>query len=195
MPHSTTLITPPDELPVALAQAKAHLRVTHTSEDDLISAYLASATDKVQRWTRRQLMQAEYELALDGFPLGGCVIELDLPPLVSVESVTYIDASGQDVTLDASAYQVDIRSTPGRLRPAAGSLWPLAKPGALASVVVAYTAGYADAERVPQALKMAILLLVAHWYEHREAVALTSVSEMPLAVQSLVGMYTLPEVF
>ena len=39
---------------------------------------------------------------------------------------------------------------------------------------------------VPQSIKQAILLLAAHWYEHREGVADgVSPKEVPLAVESL----------
>lgn len=197
----------PDNMPVTLAQVQAHMRVTLTQEDALISSYIAAATELVERWTRRQLVTAKYELALDGFPLvpglarGGRVvglaggIEIPRPPLVSVQSIKYFDPAGVQQTLDPSLYQVDARPLFGRVIPAPGTAWPATQLGVLSSVIIAFTAGYSSTTAVPPMLKTAIMLLVAHWYEHREAATEAKLSESPMAVQALVGMYSLAEVW
>lgn len=190
---SITLITAAEDLPVTLADAKLHMRVSHTAEDTIIAGYLAAATALVQKRTRRQLVEAAFELSMDGFL--SVAIELPLPPCISVDAITYIDTDGQAQTLAESAYQVDVRSTFARVLPAIGTSWPSIQASTMASVVIAFTAGYGDPADVPDPLKLAIKLLAASWFEHREAVATTTVNEVPLAVETLLGMYTLPEVW
>ncbi len=43
---------------------------------------------------------------------------------------------------------------------------------------------------IPQSIVAAILLLAAHWYEHRESVSDITVREMPFAVSALLDLYT-----
>lgn len=63
-----------------------------------------------------------------------------------------------------------------------------------AAIAVTFSVGYPQTgdppqSSVPAAIKAAILLLVGHWYESREAVAGGSVAEMPFAVSSLLAPY------
>ena len=45
--------------------------------------------------------------------------------------------------------------------------WPSAAPHAN-GIEIAFTAGYGDAAAdVPEPIRQALLLLIAHWYEHR----------------------------
>jgi uncharacterized phiE125 gp8 family phage protein len=60
-------------------------------------------------------------------------------------------------------------------------------------VTVTYSAGYGDADAVPAAIKEAIKLLAANWYENREA-AIVGASgvvpmELPLGVRDLIASY------
>src|SRR5690606_3870606 len=42
---------------------------------------------------------------------------------------------------------------------------------------------------VPEPIKVAILLLVGHWYQNREAATAKSISELPYAVSALIAPY------
>ena len=85
---SLKLITPPVGSALTLTEAKAHLRVTSSTEDTLHQAMIDAAEALAVTATGRQLMTATYDLTLDRF---APVIELPLPPLQSVTSVKYID--------------------------------------------------------------------------------------------------------
>ncbi|HEV2324557.1 MAG TPA: head-tail connector protein [Terracidiphilus sp.] len=52
------------------------------------------------------------------------------------------------------------------------------------------TASY-TVDNCPQTIVFAMLLLIAHWYEHREAVSQATLTEVPLAVQSLLAGETM----
>jgi uncharacterized phage protein (predicted DNA packaging) len=61
-----------DSIPLvlSLAVAKAHLKVDFATDDTLITGYIASAQDAVERHTSQVLTQRVMELAVAGFPLG-----------------------------------------------------------------------------------------------------------------------------
>lgn len=71
-------------------------------------------------------------------------IKLWYPPLVSVDSITYIDQAGNPQTLAAGTdFQVDPFSEPAIIQPLPNALlWPLTMRGVKNAVKILYTAGY-----------------------------------------------------
>lgn len=161
-----TLITAPESEPVTLAEAKAHMRVTHDDEDTLITALIAAAREACEQKLGRALITQTWEKVLDAFPENE--IRLPWPPLISITSVKYIDTSGAQQTLAADVYTIDADSEPGWLLLADGETWPETLDVANA-VRVRYSAGYGAAGAVPQSIKAWLLLKIAELYEHREA--------------------------
>ena len=179
------LIADATDEPVTLAEAKAQLRVDIDADDDLITGLITAARQMVEQVTRRALLSQDWELRLEKFP-GESVIELPLAPLQSVSAITYIDKLNVSHTLAASTYQVDAASTPGRVALVEGESWPGDTLRALGGVQIAFTAGWTSADAVPQAIRQALLLLVGHLYENREAVTDTRVLQTtPLAFEYL----------
>lgn len=181
-----TLILAPAGEPVTLAEAKLHCRVDSTDDDALITALIVAARNQAEDRTGRAMVTQKWRLDIDSFPGDG--IEIPLPPMLSVESITYLDSEGTRQTLDAAEYQVVVNETPGRVLPAYGKTWPGCRvaPG---SVQVSFTAGYGAAASVPQAIKQWMLLHIGHGYANREAVSVgDSVAAMPY-VDSLLDPY------
>lgn len=178
--------------PVSVAEAKAQSRVLGTSEDTLIERLVAAAVDHIEGPYGIGVVLSEqtWELALDWFPLS---IELPLYPVQSVTSIEYEDTAGVMQTVDSSVYRVDTHSNPARITLDFNQTWPT--PQAVSnSVKVKFVAGHANGD-VPQSLRHAIVLLAAHWFEHREAVALgTTATDMPMAVESLLARWRVPGV-
>ena len=53
-----------------------------------------------------------------------------------------------------------------------------------------FVAGYANAEAVPEGIKLAIKGLVGHWFEHREAITdEVTLSEVPTFIHALLAPY------
>jgi uncharacterized phiE125 gp8 family phage protein len=105
----------------------------------------------------------------------------------SITSVIYVDTDGQEQTLSADLYEVDIASDPGWIVPAASTRWPRTMR-TINAVRVRFVAGYGDPEDVPEKIKTAIKALVAHWYEAREPVAIgVTANEVPLHVGRLIN--------
>lgn len=186
---NTTLIVAPTEEPVSLMEARNHLRVDASDEDPLIVSLVRAARQLVESDTRRALVTQTWDYAVDyDWPTEedkrlGMVnrIVLPKPPVQSVTYVKYIDTSGVEQTLAANQYL--LRN--GVIEPAYGVTWPSVREQ-MATVTVRYVCGYGAASAVPEQVKQAILLLVGHWFSHREAVVSGTMNELPMAVQSLV---------
>jgi uncharacterized phiE125 gp8 family phage protein len=110
-----SLVTSATAEPVTRQQFKAHARITRDDEDGVIDGYLLAARRYVETALRRQLVNATWRLTLDCFP---ACIDVPLPPLSSVSSITYVDTDGATQTLNSSLYRVDTYSQPGRITPA-----------------------------------------------------------------------------
>lgn len=186
MPLTIKRTIEPATEPVTLAEVKANSRVDISADDALIESLISAARDYAERFTRRAFITSQFELFLDGFP---CVIHLVNPPILSVISVEYVNDAGDTVSLAADKYRVDHDSEPGRISPALGQDWPMASRQ-INAVKVTYAAGYGAADKVPAAIKQAILLIVGHWYENRESVVVgPAANEVPMAAESLLRMY------
>lgn len=183
------LTSGPAAEPVSLADAKAHLRVDGSDEDDLITGLITAARRHLERSLGRALITQSWFLFLDGWP-GGFVVELPIAPLQTIDSVTTFAADDTGTVFAADNYFVDATSEPPRLVLRGAQTWP--KPGRRANgIEIALTAGYgATSADVPQPLLQALLLLVAHWYEHREPVVLDDTPHaVPATVAGLLAPY------
>ena len=98
------------------------------------------------------------------------VIKLPRPPLLSVQSVNYIDPTGVWQVMPSNQYEViTSQNMPGYLR-SLQSGWPSIQQGVSNAVSITFTSGFATTSAVPQTFRTAILLLVTHWYENRAAI-------------------------
>ena len=183
------LITAADDYPVSLTAAKLHLRIDGTGEDANVSSLIARGTGYAQKQTGRALVSQQWRLVLDCFPSGA--IKLPLPPLVSVESITYLDEAGALQTLDPADYLVNPFGIVGEVTPAYGKSWPATRSQAMA-VKVAFTCGYGDADSVPEEIKGAILLMVGHLDQNREATGDKALESVPMGVDALLSAYVVP---
>lgn len=183
------VITEPTSDPVSVAEALKQCQIDHHEDDTYLRSLIRAATRRVETTLRRAIMPQTLRLSLDRFPCFGidpcAAIELPRPRAVSITTLTYIDDAGVQQTL--ASYQLDTESEPGRLLPAYGASWPSTRcqPNA---VQITYVAGFTSAAVVPQTIKLAILMLVAHWYAHRESVTEEgNLSETPQAVDFLLA--------
>lgn len=191
---SLMLLSPPAAEPVSLAEVKAHLRVDLPDEDALISALAVAARQAVEARGGLALIAQAWRFALDAPPevefapfgaAGVGDIALPLSPVASIDAVSVVDIAGVAAPVDPALYETAVGAT-GRVR--ALSPWPA--PGhKLDGVTVDFTAGYADAASVPDALKQAVLLLAAHFYENRERAQAERIYSIPDAVDALVAPY------
>jgi uncharacterized phiE125 gp8 family phage protein len=172
--------TAPLSEPITLAVAKAHLRVDFDDDDTLIGALITAAREYCEDVLGRALMTRTLEGALDDEPEGD-TITLPRPPLSSVRSVKFYDTDDVATTVDPADYLVDITSEPGRVVLNDGAEWPQVDLRPANAVVIEFDAGYGDdPEDVPAKFRQAMLLMIGHWYTHREEVSVGSGSAMPI---------------
>jgi len=193
--YGVSLVTAPTEEPVTTAEARSHLRLDDTDFDTQIANLVKAARGKVEAVTARQLVTATYDLTLDALPVGTATTRLPFGQLQSVTSVTYLDTAGASTTWSSSDYIVSTAEEPGGITPAYGIVWPSARVVKDAATV-RFVCGYGGASDVPDGLKHAILLLVAHWFENAEAVTVgLMATETPLAFDALCAPYLLGDYF
>lgn len=160
------------------------------SDDDLLNALITTARQHVENTLRRSLITQTWELWMETFPSTD-YIEIPLPPLISVSSITYYDVDDTVATMDADEYFVDVKSEPGRVSLNDGESWPSTTLRPHNGVCITFVSGYGAAASVPKAIKQAILLLISHLYENREAVTTSggAPNELPFAVNALLYPY------
>lgn len=159
------IVEPPESEPVTLDEAKAFARITLDDDDDIVTSLIVSAREFVENYTNRALIEQTRLVYLDlcDMPLGNS-ITLPFNPL-TIESINSYDSENTETEMDDSDYFLSGR----RVALNQNAQWPndLREFDCLA---IETTAGYGDdADSVPVNIKTAILQLVAHTYEHREA--------------------------
>lgn len=185
------LVTAPADTPISLAEAKAHLRVDVSSDDDYITALIAAAVSLVDghEGMLGGLAMFTQTWTLNVFKSQNGMVRLPMYPVQSVSGISYYDADDADQTDTVSNYYLHAFSDKAWLVPKDGFAWPSTsyRPDALR---ITFVAGYGVAADVPEDLKLALKFLVAHWYANREPVTLgLAPSNLPLSVETLLGRY------
>lgn len=195
-----TLATAPTVEPVTLAEAKTHARVDTSDDDTYISNLIQIARQYVEQITNRALITQTWDWYLDGFPFSSYdALIVPKPPLQSVTHIKYTDSiDGTLQTWSSASYDVDTDSRQGRIYPVYQGDWPTDVRDHPKAVIIRFVAGYADsgaspidlADNVPVEIKQAILLLVGHLYENREATSQNlNITDVPMGFDALLASH------
>jgi uncharacterized phiE125 gp8 family phage protein len=175
------LVTPPAVEPVALSDAKLHLKVDTSDDDALITSLITAARARAEWHTGRAFITQSWRMWLDCWPgargddrlppalsaTPPSPAVIPLPPLQSVASITTYAMDDSATVMNTSQYQVDTASSPGRIALKVG-VTPPVNLRALNAIAIAFNAGYGNAASdVPDAIKRAILMIVADLYANR----------------------------
>ena len=198
----------PSTLPITIDDVKAQSRIDAGDEDSLLQFYIEAATGYLDGFTGilgRALITQTWRQDYPQFcwlpgispyfypywqNLG---MRLAIGDVQSVTSVQYYDTANVQQTLATSVYSlvIDDRGAYIALKP--NQNWPTTYVRDDA-VRVTYVSGYGDeASDVPAAIRLAICMLVAQWYENRENVILpmtrATIQPLPFAVDALLAPY------
>jgi uncharacterized phiE125 gp8 family phage protein len=183
--------------PVSLAEAQLHLRLDLAGsppshpDDGIVDALIVAAREYAEYYTGQAFARQSYSLKLQEFNQEQ-VIDLGVWPVLSVQSVTYLDEDGQSQTLSTDDYLLDNQSKPARIVAKHNARWPTALDQAN-SIEVLFTAGCTDASPndypVPKSVKQAILLTLGHLYENRETVTGSQKYQLPMGAESLLQIH------
>jgi len=117
------------------------------------------------------------------------ILNLQLAPLLSVSYIKYQGFDGSWITIPPADYLAESVAPgsaiagPSRVQPQYGMTWPIPRP-VLDCINIRAIYGYGnDYQAVPENIKVAILMLVAHWYENREHVV---IGQVPARLQDTV---------
>lgn len=180
------LITEPTELPITLAQLKAHLQEVSDDQDEYLKELLKRSLDDAAGECSLAGGVGTYRYKTDRFPswpqLTGEEKPITLPrgPAVSLTSVKYFDEDDAEQTMPSTDYWFDAAS--GRIQPK--TEWPDTMPGRPGAVTVLFTAGY-TAANVPKKFVQAVLLIAANHYRHRGDDDKGIAESIPLAASRL----------
>lgn len=168
--------------PVTLAEARAQVGIlddADTSFDTFLTSLIAPARAYVERVSAFAFVAGMRTFTFGVF---GDFLEIYLRPIASVDSVTYGPA-GDDT--EYASPVAPIGRYPLRIYPAADDSFPDLNDGEVVTVTV--TTGALDSASQEYLIgKRAMLLLIGHWFEYREAVQPGVVSpEIAFAVSSL----------
>jgi uncharacterized phiE125 gp8 family phage protein len=173
------LVTPPSDL-LSVEEAKLHLRGDHDEEDDLIAVLIAAAVAWMDGW---QGILGRCILTQTWSFTAPALASMKLPfPDVQSAIVSYLDAAGEEQVVDPADYRVRTIKGVGHLTFAEDFAAPAVLSGRDDAVTVTIDCGQAEA---PAPLKVAALMLVAHWYRHREG----GTDDIPAPVKAVVAPF------
>ena len=176
------------EEPLTVTEVAEHLRIDADAEYSYLESLIGDAREEFERETGRQLMTQTWVASLGSFPEDDEPIVLPLPPLLSIEEISYLDSDGVSQIWDPGEYVVSVylgsRATRGRIVPAVGYSYPSTQSGGDA-VQISFTAGYGTSPNdIPRDIKRALLLLVTHHFLHRQ-----SPEKRPVSLDGLLAHY------
>lgn len=165
--------TAPETEPVSLDDAKLHLRMVPDDDSEdmaIVEPLIVAAREYVEGVTGRTI--ARRQITACAALSTGETLHLPRPPVTEIVGARYMRTDGAWADLPDEAYTADAMS---------GTLTLKSVPeDALkqAGIQIQYEAGYATP---PMALRQAMLLLIGHWYQNREAVQVGSYASVEVA--------------
>ena len=191
---ATVQTTAPAVEPLTLADVKAHLRIDSNEEDALLQSLILTSRLHVEVALGLALITQTWSCFFDRWPLAlsSSVAALNLPlsPVKSVEAVRIYAEDGTFASLPLSGFTFDLASRTPRVIRRLGT--QTTDPGRrMNGIEISVTAGFgATAADVPAPIRQALLLLVAHWYEHRDPGEIGSPdARIPIPISALLASY------
>jgi uncharacterized phiE125 gp8 family phage protein len=189
------VVEPPVPI-VTLDDARRHLAELPEEDEPYVAGLILAATtwiDGPTGWLGRALGIQTLEYAMEDFYADADgYIHLPFSPVLELVSIRVRTGAESFEAIPPAEYEID-----------AGGVYPLSRAWPFVSgrnqrVIIRYRVGCAKTEgvpavwvaNVPEPIRFAILLLVAHWYRNREAVVIgQSAVTLPFAVDALLQPY------
>ena len=177
------VVTAPTSEPITLSEAKDWCRIVtaYEADDTMITGLIVAARQHIERTTNRALMPQTW--AIDAFGFGR--FGFPLPGNIrAVDSVKYYKDGVLTTLTEDTDYTVRL-TPPAVLSPV--DVWPTVDMDRADAVQVQVQVGYTA---VPNDIKTALLGLVAHWYENRQAGTPVQITTVPIFVDAILSQYS-----
>ena len=190
--------------PLTYSEIRDYLRLDEGVDETLLITLLKMATQYVENFTGRALINRTITLFVDGvdeidlalwegtrvapdMSIRKRYIELPSTPVSSVSSISSFSDNDTETTFASTKYFVDTVREPARVYLRDGEAWPQSLRVANGLKIV-YVAGYgSNRTDIPEAVRLGILNIIAFNYEHRGD--FEGVLRQPAMVQSLLQPY------
>ena len=187
--NALALVTAPAAEPISTTDAKQQMRVEHSDDDMLIARLVGVAIRTVDAEGMLGAAMISQTWG-ESFGKSPGTVPLAMGPVQSVSAVKYYDADNALQTATLSDFDVLGPSNQTIVRPKPGKTWPSPLYDRDDAIQIQYVCGYGDAASdVPQTVRHALLMLVAHWYENREPELVGSISKtIPFGFADLLNL-------
>ena len=187
--QSTRAVLTDTSMVVALSDLKKHVAIdgSETYYNDMLTGMHDAAVEYLESRSRVTFRNSQWEVYASDLPCNRNPFYLPVWPVRSIQSVTYMDETGNSQT---PAYQSVLHTSPAAIYPAIGEQWQRTQEDNVAAVAVFLTGGYANNAAIPAQVKHAVKLLVAHWFRNRETVLIGTISkDLEKAVDALLVQF------
>jgi len=184
---SLVRVTAPATAPISLAEAKAQMKVEGSDDDTIIQRLIDAAVAFVdaQGALGKAMITQTWGQWLSPNPN---TVYLTLGPVQSVSAIKYYDVDG--VLQTATLSDFNVFGTPNRISvsPKSGKAWPVTQTRDDA-IKIEYVIGYGSTSAsVPETVRHALMMLVAHWYDMRETATDKQLYDLPFGFTDMIGI-------
>ena len=158
----------------------AQLRLNDSSEDALIQTYISAAREMFEKMTLRTVLPTTYRQHV---PYLTGAVTLMMAPVIAINLVSYWDVND---TLQVATVRSDTISLPGSIWM---DIYPVTSTNKSPKAYVEYSAGWPNLAAVPAQVRTAIMLLAAHYYEHRQSSTTDVLNDVPQGFKSICDQY------
>ncbi len=181
-------LTSPAVEPISVTDVKTFLRFDNTHEDVLIGSLITTARLYVENKINRKLISQDCLLYLDKISKTR-LLDIVVGPIQTVTQIQIYNANNSPTLIAPDSYELDLISYPARLFQKQAD-WAQ-ETRKFNAIEITMRIGYGDnSTDVPEPIRQAMRILVAHWFERREPVILgSSAVHVPETVVSLLTPY------
>lgn len=172
---------------ISLEFAKEHLKIEadFTEEDALITEYIDMAIEQAETFINASIYEAKIEYKASSFQDLCAMDKFKVSPVKSIESVKYLDQSGDEQTVSSNDYNLlPVDKYTSKIEFVPDYEFPATQANKFNAVQVVLLLGY-DEESLPKQIKSSVLLILSWLYENRT----DNVDKMPKATERLLQKF------
>jgi len=161
---------------VTLSKLQSRIPSVSTIDDSILALYLHAAIAMIESVAEITLTQKVFNLNMSDWPNMGIPsrysdtwlqVRLETTPVTAVNWIKYYDET--DTLQTFTDYETWLSHSPPSVLIGLSNLPVSLSSTKLKAITIQYTAGYTSVASLPPGSKLAVLELVAYWYQNREA--------------------------